>query len=144
MNAIAVCPSCSTKNRLQPGHPGLSATCGRCGSPIFQGRPLPLDETTFDRQLAGDIPVLVEFWAPWCGHSRAMIPAYAAAARDLEPNVRVATVDTQAQQRLASRHRIQGLPTLVLFMRGREVARTSGEMTEPAIVAWTKQAVVAA
>jgi thioredoxin 2 len=73
-----------------------------------------------------------------------MVPAYAAAARALEPNIRVATVDTQAQQRLAARYGIEGLPTLILFMHGREVARTSGEMPEATIVAWTKQSVMAA
>ena len=134
-----VCPHCHTTNRIAPEQLGQSPDCGKCHQPLFTGHPVALDdEATFDRHISrSQIPVVVDFWAPWCGPCRMMAPAYEQAAQLLEPHVQVAKVNTEAAQTLGARHQIRSIPTLALFVGGGEVARQSGALTSPAqIVQW--------
>lgn len=132
-----VCPHCHAVNRLPAERLGQAPNCGQCHRPLFEGQPVELDATTFSRHLArNDIPLLVDFWAPWCGPCRMMAPHFAEAARLLEPGVRLAKVDTEAAPQLGAQYGIRSIPTLALFAGGREVARQAGAMTSPDIVRW--------
>ena len=132
MNATApslhiVCPHCHTTNRVRAGDLGSAPDCGGCHRPLFDGHPLALDMNSFDQHIVrSQIPVLVDFWAPWCGPCRMMAPAYEQAAGLLEPQVRVAKLNTEEAQALAARFNIRSIPTLALFVGGREVARQAG------------------
>jgi thioredoxin 2 len=136
-----VCPHCQAVNRVQPAQLAQAPDCGRCKGVLFTGHPLALDEAGFERHIArSDLPVLVDFWAPWCGPCRTMAPAYEQAAAQLEPQLRVVKVDTEKEQSLGARLGIRSIPTLALFSQGREVARQPGAMTRVAdIVAWARQ-----
>lgn len=137
---IVACPRCNARNRVPAARLGEAPGCGKCGAPLFDGRPLALDEAGFDAHvLRGELPVLVDFWAPWCGPCRAMAPQFEAAAAQLEPQLRLAKVDTQAQPGLGGRFGIRSIPTLVLFAGGRERARQAGAMGAADIVRWARQ-----
>jgi len=132
-----VCPHCHTTNRVRAGDLARAPDCGQCHRPLFTGHPVALDETAFERHLArSDIPLLVDFWAPWCGPCRQMAPAFEQAALQLEPRLRLAKVNTDEAQSLGARHRIRSIPTLALFVGGREVARQPGAMGAADIVRW--------
>jgi thioredoxin 2 len=118
---------------------GEQPECGRCHQPLFTGRPLALDAAGFTAHVErGQLPVLVDFWAPWCGPCRMMAPQFEQAATQLEPRVRLAKVDTEAQPGLGSRFGIRSIPTLALFRDGRELARQAGAMAAADIVRWTR------
>jgi thioredoxin 2 len=137
------CPACHTLNRAPRDKlaAGRSGKCGKCAAPLFGGHPVVLDGASFEAHAArSDLPLLVDFWAPWCGPCKAMAPQFEAAARQLEPGVRLAKVNTDEVQDLAARFGIQGIPTMVLLHRGREIARQSGAMDARSIERWVHQA----
>jgi len=136
----AVCPECDAVNRVPRDRLGEGAKCGKCHAPLFSGVPLALDEQRFARHVdRSDLPLLVDFWASWCGPCRMMAPAFEEAARMLEPQARLVKVNTEEAQGLATRLGIRSIPTLALFRGGREVARTAGAMDANSLVAWTRQ-----
>ena len=134
-----VCPHCDAVNRVPAAKLKDGPVCGKCGKALFSGQALELDDARFMRHITrNEIPVLVDFWAPWCGPCQIMAPAYAQAVRRLEPRLRVAKLNTEEAQELAARHAIRSIPTLALFKNGREVARQAGAMNEAGIVAWAE------
>jgi thioredoxin 2 len=139
---IVACPNCNTLNRAPRDKLAAGGgKCGNCGSPLFEGHPVALNAQSFETHAAKtDIPLLVDFWAPWCGPCRAMAPQFEKAASQLEPQVRFAKVNTDEEQQLAGRFGIQGIPTMILFHQGREIARQSGLMDATRIRQWVHHA----
>ena len=140
-NSLLVpCPGCSALNRVPRDKLGSSPSCGRCHQALFTGKPLALDDAGFQRHVAqGELPVLVDFWAPWCGPCRSMAPHFETAAAQLEPGLRLAKVDTDAEPELGARYGIRSIPTLILFRGGRAVARQAGAMGSAQIAQWARQ-----
>ena len=136
-----VCPHCQAVNRLPRERLGEMPDCGKCHRALFAGKPITLTTGDFDRHLSrNDIPLLVDFWAPWCGPCRMMAPAFEQAAAQLEPDFRLAKVNTEDEPALAARYGIRSIPTLALFAGGREVARQAGAMGMADIVRWARAA----
>ncbi|MCG7918992.1 MAG: thioredoxin TrxC [Candidatus Thiodiazotropha taylori] len=135
-----VCPHCDGINRLPAGRSAEQAKCGKCHQPLFSGQPLSLDEGRFIRHLQkSDLPLLVDFWAPWCGPCRMMAPAFEAAAKELEPHIRLIKVNTEEAQRLGAQYAIRSIPTLMLIHQGRELARQAGAMDRAGIIGWARR-----
>lgn len=134
-----VCPHCNAVNRIAAGRLGEQPKCGKCHQPLFTGHPMELTAATFQQHIGrSDIPVLVDFWAPWCGPCKMMAPQFVQAAAQLEPRVRLTKVNTEAEQMLGAQFAIRSIPTLALFKSGREVARQAGAMTSSDIVQWVR------
>ena len=134
------CLYCAAMNRLPESRLAETPACGRCHQLLFTGKPAVLETQDFDNKvLRGELPVLVDFWAPWCGPCLNMAPHFAEAAVRLEPKVRLAKVDTEAEQALGARFTIRSIPTVILFNGGREIARQSGGMNTAQIIQWTAQ-----
>jgi thioredoxin 2 len=134
-----VCPSCNAINRIPESRPAQEAKCGKCHAPLFSGKPVAVTSDSFERHVKrNDIPVLVDFWAPWCGPCRIMAPAYERAAAALEPRFRLLKLNIDEAELLTARHGIRSVPTLVLFAGGRPVAQVAGAMDTHRLVNWVQ------
>ena len=136
---IVVCPHCQSPNRLPSARLGDQPRCGKCKQPLFTGHPVALTDQTFDRHLTrSDLPIVVDFWAEWCGPCKMMAPFFEQAAAELEPEVRLAKVNTDENPGLGRRYQISAIPTTAVFKGGQEVARQSGAMNLPQLLQWIR------
>ena len=135
-----VCGGCHGVNRVPRSRLADDPKCGRCGAPLMTGRPIDVDGRGLRQQVErSDLPIVVDFWAPWCGPCKMMAPAYADAARRLASEARLLKLNTEEQQEVSAAHAIRSIPTLALFRGGREVARLSGAMSAEQLVAWIRE-----
>jgi thioredoxin 2 len=138
-SSIVVCPSCQSANRIPEARLGDGPKCGKCKQALFVGRPIVLTDQTFDKHLRkSDLPLVVDFWAPWCGPCKMMAPYFEQAAAELEPGVRFAKVNTDDNPMLSQRYGISSIPTTAVFKGGREVARQPGAMNLPQLIQWLR------
>ena len=136
---LIVCIECHSVNRVPWDRLNQNPICGKCKQSLFQGKPIELDEFQFEFHVSrSGIPIVADFWAPWCGPCRMMAPAFAQAAAQLEPNFRLVKVNTEIAQGLAATFRIQAIPTLILFNGNREISRQQGAMTLPQLMNWIR------
>ena len=134
-----ICAHCGAINNVPVARLGDDPKCGKCAKPVFSGKPLELNEAGFERFInKSHQPVVVDFWAPWCGPCKMMAPTFSQAAAQLEPRFRLVKVNTEAHQNLAMRLRIQSIPTLAIYKGGREVIRQAGAMGLADLLNWVR------
>lgn len=135
-----VCPHCGAVNRVPAERLGDHPKCGKCGGEVLPAASIELSSANFERFLSRDgLPVLVDFWAPWCGPCKMFAPTFAQMAGQYAGQVRFVKLNTEAEQSLAARHNIRSIPTLALFRNGRELDRVSGALPGPQLAAWLRQ-----
>lgn len=135
-----VCPHCDTINRVPAAKLAGGGKCGQCHQPLFEGVPLMLDGTRFARHAEkSDVPLLIDFWAEWCGPCRAMAPAFERAARQLEPGMRLAKVNIDEEPEVARRFGVSSIPTMVLILHSKEIDRIVGARSEADLINWASQ-----
>jgi thioredoxin 2 len=133
------CPHCHRKNRMPVQRLSQDGKCGACKQPLFTATPLALSDSSFATHASADLPLVVDFWAPWCGPCRQFAPVFEAAARSMEPAVRLAKVNTEEESALAARFAIRSIPTLMIFRAGQEIARVSGALPPEQFSQWVAQ-----
>jgi thioredoxin 2 len=132
-----VCPHCDAVNRVPSERLSANPKCGKCKEPLFTGQPVELTDRSFDKHIRrNDVPVVVDFWAAWCGPCKMMAPHFKTVAAQMEPRVRFAKVDTEHAQRTAAQFGIRSIPTVAIFRNGREIARQAGAMDARALAQW--------
>ena len=140
-----VCPHCNATNRVPSDKLQAELNCGKCHQPLLAAHPDNLEEAAFNAQLAkSDLPMVVDFWAPWCGPCRTMAPAYEKVSQDLQGRARFVKVNTEDEQGLAAKYNIRSIPTLAVFAGGRELARQPGAMSAPDLARWVSAALLKA
>ena len=136
---LVSCPSCQTPNRVPTQKLSNHPVCGRCRELLFQGKAADLSMTQFDKFIkVSDTPIVVDFWASWCGPCKMMAPAFEQAAKQLEPGLRFVKVNTEVEQALAARFSIRSIPTLIVIKNGKEIARQAGAMDASSLSNWLK------
>ena len=134
-----ICSRCLATNRVPEDRLAQGAKCGKCKTPLFQNRPIELNAGNFRKiTSSNDLPVLVDFWAPWCGPCKMMAPVFEQAAQQLEPNMLLAKLNTENEQALAAQFGIRSIPTLAIFKNGRVVAQQAGAMDLGSLTRWAQ------
>ena len=135
-----VCPNCTAVNRVPAAKDASDAKCGKCHKPIFTGHAIPATAATFPKHIQqNDIPVVVDFWAEWCGPCKIMAPVYEKVAAELEPQFRFLKVDTESEPALAAKYSIRSIPTLMLFKNGAVAAQRAGASDGQSLRNWLRQ-----
>ena len=138
--SLVVCSQCSSINRLPKDKLGAGGKCGVCRTPLFSGHPTELTSANFQRFIQkNQLPVVIDYWASWCGPCKMMAPIFASATQQMEPYVRFAKVNTETEQSLAAAANIRNIPTLVIYRDGQEVTRIAGAMDQQGLMSWIRQ-----